>query len=93
MTEPFRLGCVQTNSGNDMAANLDAAEDLIRQAREAGADFIALPECVSMMEPDRALVRDKAAPADDHPAIKRFQALARDLDAWLLVGSVAIDSR
>ena len=91
MIEPFRLACIQTNAGNDMAANLDAAEELVRQAHAAGANLIALPECVSMMEPDRALVRRKAAPADDHPAIRRFQTLTRDLGVWMQVGSVAID--
>ena len=91
MTEPFRLACIQTNAGNEMAANLDAAEELVRQAHAAGANLIALPECVSMMEPDRALVRQKAAPADDHPAIHRFQKLAADLGVWMQVGSVAID--
>lgn len=91
MTEPFRLACVQTNSGNDMAANIEAAVNFIHAAREAGADFISLPECVSMMEPDRALVAEKAAPQETHPALESFKGCARDTGAWLLAGSVTVE--
>lgn len=87
---PFRLACIQTNTGNDMAANIAAAETLIRQAHDAGADFIALPECVAMMEPDKALVREKAAPQDAHPALRRFSELAAETGKWILGGSVAV---
>lgn len=91
MTTPFRLACVQTNATNDMAVNLDAAEDLIRAAAADGADLISVPECVSMMEPDRDLAMRKAQKWENHPALDRFQNLARDLHKWLLVGSIAVD--
>ena len=42
MSDPFKVACIQTNSGSDVAANLAAAVDLVRQARSAGADLIAL---------------------------------------------------
>lgn len=87
---PFRLACIQTNTGNDMAANIAAAETLIRQAHDAGADFIALPECVAMMEPDKSLVREKAAAQDGHPALRRFAELASETGKWILGGSVAV---
>src|SRR5690606_18901827 len=91
MTGPFRLACVQTSSGNDMAANIAAASALARQARAAGADFIAFPECVAMMEMGRANVRAHAAPEASHPALAAFRDLARETGAWLLAGSLTVD--
>ena len=86
----FKLACVQTNSGREIAPNIEAVTKLVRQAGEAGADFITLPENVSMVEPRGRLIREKARPADAHPALEAFQALAREVDAWLLVGSLTV---
>ena len=94
MTAPenslFRAACVQLRSSRDMDASLYAAEALIREAAGAGADFIATPENTNIME-----LRTKALFAaihtqDDDPGLKRFQALASELQIWLLVGSLAI---
>jgi predicted amidohydrolase len=90
MTRSFRLACVQMNSGNDMAANIAAASDMARAARKAGAELIAFPECVSMMEMGRDRVRAKAAPEASHPALAAFRALARELNVWLLGGSLTV---
>jgi len=86
----FRLGCVQVNAGDDMAANLDAAEGFARAAARAGAQLIGFPENVAFMAPDGVGVREAARPEADHPALVRFKALARELEAWLVVGSLGI---
>ena len=83
----FRLGCVQVNASDDMAANLDAAEGFARAAARAGAQVIGFPENVAFMAPDGVGVREAARPEADHPALARFKALARELEAWLVVGS------
>jgi predicted amidohydrolase len=41
MTGTFRAACVQMRTGLDVAANIAAAEKLIREAKLAGADFVA----------------------------------------------------
>lgn len=86
----FRLACVQVNAGDDVAANLARACDFARQAREAGAQFIAFPENVGFMAPDGLGIRQAAKPEADHPGLAAFRALAREIEAWLLVGSLAI---
>ena len=86
----FRLACVQVCAGNDMAVNIDAAAGLARVARAAGADFIAFPECVAMMETGRERVLAKAAPEESHPALAAFRALAAETGAWLLGGSLSV---
>lgn len=90
MTEPLRLACVQVNAGNDMAANIEAASALARAARKDGANFIAFPECVSMIEMGREAVLAKAAAEDNHPALATFTNLAAELGVWLLSGTLSV---
>jgi predicted amidohydrolase len=87
----FRLACIQPNAGDDMAANIEAAIALVRAARADGADFIAMPENVSMMTLGRRNAIAAAHAEQGHPALEAFQALAGETGAWLLVGSLTID--
>jgi predicted amidohydrolase len=86
----FRLACVQVNAGDDMAANIATAEGFARDAAKAGATLIGFPENVAFMAPDGKGVRAAARPEDTHPALARFRELARELDVWLLIGSLGI---
>ena len=86
----FTLACVQTCSGREVLPNIEAVRPLVARAREAGADLIALPENVTMLERKRALMLEKARPEESHPAIPAFRALSKETGAWLLVGSLTI---
>ncbi len=90
MSPGFRLACIQTCSGNDMAENIAAASSLVREAHAADADLIALPECVAMMEMGRAKIIAASATVDAHPALAAFRALAAELGVWLLAGSLSV---
>ncbi|MGH6717958.1 MAG: nitrilase-related carbon-nitrogen hydrolase, partial [Alphaproteobacteria bacterium] len=89
MTTAFTLACVQTNATTDMAANLAAVEAQVRAASAQGADFIATPENVALLQRNFAIAKGQARPLDDHPAVARFGALAAELGVWLLAGSIA----
>jgi predicted amidohydrolase len=84
------VACVQTNSGPEVAPNLDTAATLVREARTRGADFITLPENVALFEPRRAKLLEKAEPQETHSALAAFQSLAKETGAWILVGSLAV---
>jgi len=86
----FKAACVQLNSGNDLAANLHAAETAIRSAAASGAQLIMLPEYAAMMDGSGRVMRENSPVEDGHPALDRFRALARETQAWLLVGSLTI---
>ena len=90
MTAPLRLACVQVSAGNDMAANIEAASALARTAHKDGANFIAFPECVSMIEMGRETVLANAATEDNHPALAAFTDLAAGLGVWLLSGTLSV---
>jgi len=92
MIETLRVACVQPSSGQDMQANLDAAGALVREACAAGAELIALPENVALMDHRSDVVRASACPLDAHPAARFFSALAEETQVWLLAGSMATDA-
>lgn len=90
MTSSFKAACIQTNASPDIAANITAASKTARRARDAGADLILFPENVAMIDMDRDRQFAKAEPEQGHSALAAFQDLARDLEAWVLVGSLTV---
>lgn len=85
-----RAACIQVNAGTEIGPNLDAAAVLVRRARDAGADLIALPENVSMIVQGRGKILARVKGEDEHPAVPFFAALARDTGAWILAGTLGI---
>ena len=90
MSKSFKVGCLQFCADNDLNANLERAELLTRQTRSAGADLICLPEYFSAIEADDKSMLAKAFTEDQHPALKLFRSLAKELSAWLQIGSLPI---
>jgi predicted amidohydrolase len=90
MSTTFKAACVQLNAGREIAPNVETASALIREARAAGAEFIALPENATLIEPDNEAALQKAWPEAEHPGLPVFQDLARETGAWLLIGSLTI---
>src|SRR5258707_15244627 len=86
----FKAACVQLNSGNDMAANLQAAETAIRAAAAKGAHLILLPEYAALLDGSGRVMREHSPVEEQHPALTKFRALAQDSGAWLLVGSLTV---
>jgi len=85
----MKIGLVQLNSGDNVAANLAQAEALVREAAGHGAEVIALPE-VMHLRVGRALADrylDAAEPIPG-PTTQRFSALASELGVYLLLGSI-----
>ncbi len=90
MAAPFTAACIQTNAGNDLAANLASALALAREAHRAGADLIAFPEVVALIEPDRASLAAQSAGESGHRALAAFAGFALSAGTWLLVGSLTV---
>ncbi len=90
MAEKFRVACVQTTTGPEVAANIDHASGLIRDAARAGADLIVLPEVVNVMDLNRKEIAGKTEQEENDPTLKAICALALELGVWLLIGSLVI---
>jgi predicted amidohydrolase len=90
MTGAFRAACVQLRSSDDVAENIRATSELIREAKAKGAQFIATPENTTLMAPDGGAKLERSFAEDRDPALLAFTALAKELGIWLLIGSLAI---
>jgi predicted amidohydrolase len=87
-----RIACLQTNSGNDYAANLGTLGAMAREAAAGGARCIFSPEYVLMMDGSGRTMRERAFDAGGEPALAALAALSRELGVWHLVGSLTLMS-
>ncbi len=90
MTGAFTAACVQFTAGPDPAPNLRVVSDLIRRARDGGADLIMTPEATNFIE-SGSRRREKARREADDPFLDGMRIVARETGAWLLIGSLVID--
>ena len=92
MADPksFKAACVQLRSSDDVAANISETVRLVREAAARGARFIATPENTTLMAPDGGAKLAHSFDEAHDPALPVFAALAKELNVWLLIGSLAI---
>jgi predicted amidohydrolase len=85
-----RIAAVQMASGPNVNANLLETERLIKQAAEAGARLVVLPENFALMgmnEHDKVKIRE----ADGHGHLQDFLAeQATRNDVWLVGGTIPL---
>src|SRR5687768_400756 len=86
----FTVGLLQMQTGNDLAANLDAVIRMTREAAQNGARFVLMPEYALMMDGSGRSMRDNALPPDGGQPLHELRALAAELSVWLLVGSLTL---
>jgi deaminated glutathione amidase len=90
MSGAFTAACIQFTAGPDPEPNILAVADMVRRARNDGADFVMTPEVTNFIESGRRR-HEKARRESDDPALAAFRDLARDTGVWLLAGSLVID--
>ena len=90
MTDTFRVALLQMETGNDLAANLEAVQRMTREAAQGGAQFVMSPEYALMMDGSGRVMRERALATDGSPALPELQALAREISIWMLVGSLTL---
>ena len=87
----FKAACVQMRSSRDVEENVRVASELIREARSAGADFIATPENTTIMDEDRERLASRLYPdTGDNPTLRAFQKLTQEVGAWVLIGAMPV---
>jgi predicted amidohydrolase len=86
----FRVGLIQMRSARSPRANLDAASTLIREAKNAGADYVLTPEMTNIMETSRERQFSEIQTEEEDVSLAEFRGLARGLSLYVHVGSLAI---
>ncbi|MBV8118398.1 MAG: carbon-nitrogen hydrolase family protein [Alphaproteobacteria bacterium] len=91
MTTAFTAACIQFTAARDYQPNIEVVSDLVRRARDSGADFVLTPENTGLIEPVGRLRREKARSEANHPVLAALCEVARETGVWLLIGSLAVD--
>jgi predicted amidohydrolase len=89
----FRAACIQFCAGRSVEDNVATASRLIADAVRGGARIVMTPEMTGLIEMDAEALRGKTRAEADDPALAALRALARELETWLLIGSLALKTR
>ncbi len=86
----FRAACIQNTATRDIEANIDWVCARIDEAAAAGAEFIALPETVGLIEPVNEQIPAATYTEVDDIGLAAFRRRAREHGVIILVGSQLI---
>ena len=86
----FRAACIQNTATRDIETNIDWVCERIDEAAAAGAEFIALPETVGLIEPVNEQIPAATYAEADDIGLAAFRHRAREHGVTILVGSQLI---
>ncbi|MFW2588374.1 carbon-nitrogen hydrolase family protein [Sagittula sp. SSi028] len=88
----MRISLLQMTSSDVPEDNLDTLRQMLQQAKSEGAELALTPEVTNCVSMDRAHQQAVLHPEATDPTLAGTAALARDLDIWVLLGSLALKS-
>jgi len=86
----MRVACIQMRSTPSIVENISAMEMFVREAADAGAEYIQTPEMTGILQKNRKGLFAEIKFQKDDPLVKRAAELASELGVWLHIGSHAI---
>lgn len=89
MARLLKVACIQLCAGQNVQDNIDIADTFIRQAAAAGAQLIVTPEQTALMELAGDALFENIYEQPDCPAFAHLKALAKELEIYLCIGSLA----
>ena len=81
----MKLACIQLNSGSDKLQNLSKTAECIKEAANAGAGFISLPEVFNFRGIKEESLKNAELITGESTVL--LQNLAREYKVWILNGS------
>ena len=86
----FNIACIQNCATDNLDQTIQDCEILSREAYDAGADLICLPEFFSFLNLNEEGLDVAPFRESEHPTLASFQELSLKLQVWILLGSIAI---
>ncbi|MEP2531612.1 carbon-nitrogen hydrolase family protein [Shimia sp.] len=85
-----RIALLQLTSSDDPAENLENVGALLAEAKAGGAEFVLTPEVTNCVSTSRSHQMAVLNEENDDPTLAALRTQCRELDLWLLIGSLAI---
>jgi nitrilase len=92
MADTLLAAAIQMCSGDDLQHNLARAAQLVGEAAQAAARFVALPEYFYLMPADEQARLPLAEAFGNGPLQAQMASLARQYGIWLLAGTLPLQS-
>ena len=86
----FTAAMVQMRTGLLPEPSLEQGIKLIREAVKQGADYVLTPEVSNMMQVNRKALFEHLASEEDDLSLKAYRELAKELNIYLHIGSLAL---
>lgn len=86
----MKIALVQTRTPATPDAARDHVLPLVREAARQGAELIATPEGVNVLQKDKALLMPMLRPLADDLVVQALREAARELGVTILVGSALV---
>lgn len=86
----FKAAMIQTRSGLMPATNIDDAVRMIGEAKSAGAEYVLTPEMTNILAAKREQLFAAVVEEEADASLATLRELARKLDVYIHIGSLAI---
>ena len=86
----MKVGLIQTCTPASHTAALAHVLPLVREAAAAGARLIVTPEGTNLLQKDREQLLPQLTLLKEDPVVNGLSQAARELDAWIIVGSALV---
>jgi predicted amidohydrolase len=86
----MKIALIQTRTPSTPEAALAHVLPMVREAAGFGARFIATPEGTNVLQKDRERLLPMLRPLDEDVVVTGLREAARDLGAWILIGSALV---
>jgi predicted amidohydrolase len=86
----MKVALVQTRTPATQEAALAHVLPMVREAAAGGARLIATPEGTNILQRDREALLPMLKRQDEDPVVTGLREAARDLSAWVLIGSALV---
>ncbi len=86
----MRIALVQLSASDDPGVNLPQTLAYVREAATRGARFVLTPEVTNCVSASRSHQKSVLRTEDRDETLAAIRELARELDIWVLIGSLAL---
>ena len=90
MNHNLSIACLQYSSTENEKYTLETIKDLIKEALDANAELITLPECATSLQKNSTLTKKLAKTENENLSLQTLKEIAKLNSIFILIGSLPI---